>query len=286
MRARARGEGEEARADLAAVIDDFLWRALAAGFGVVMIAGPLGCFIVWRRMAYFGDSLAHSALLGIALGLLLGIDLTLGIAAGALGIALLLLALQQQRKLASDTLLGILAHAGLALGLVVLSFFETLRVDLLAYLFGDVLAVAWGDLIWIYGGGLLALAALIAIWRPLLSITAHEELARAEGVPVLAVHLVFVVLIAMVIATAMKIVGVLLITSLMIIPAATARGFARSPEQMAIGAVLAGALSVLLGLGGSLAWDTPSGPSVVVAALLLFVASLLPAGVARLARRA
>lgn len=268
------------------MIDDFLWRALAAGFGVVMIAGPLGCFIVWRRMAYFGDSLAHSALLGIALGLLLGIDLTLGIAAGALGIALLLLALQQQRKLASDTLLGILAHAGLALGLVVLSFFETLRVDLLAYLFGDVLAVAWGDLIWIYGGGLLALAALIAIWRPLLSITAHEELARAEGVPVLAVHLVFVVLIAMVIATAMKIVGVLLITSLMIIPAATARGFARSPEQMAIGAVLAGALSVLLGLGGSLAWDTPSGPSVVVAALLLFVASLLPAGVARLARRA
>ena len=268
------------------MIDDFLWRALAAGFGVVMIAGPLGCFIVWRRMAYFGDSLAHSALLGIALGLLLGIDLTLGIAAGAIGLAFLLLALQQQKRLASDTLLGILAHAGLALGLVVLSFFESLRVDLLAYLFGDVLAVTSTDLLWIYGGGALALGALAVIWRPLLAITVHEELARAEGIPVLAVRLVFVVLIAVVIATAMKIVGVLLITSLMIIPAASARSLTRSPEQMALGAVLAGALAVLLGLGGSLVWDTPSGPSVVVAALLLFLASLLPAGLGRLLRGA
>ncbi len=266
------------------MIDDFLWRALAAGFGVVMIAGPLGCFIVWRRMAYFGDTLSHSALLGVALGLLLGIDPTLGIAAGAVTVALLLLAMQQQRQLASDTLLGILAHAGLALGLVVLSFFETLRLDLMAYLFGDVLAVTMGDLLWIYGGGLLALAALAVIWRPLLAITVHEDLARAEGVPVMAVRLVFVVLIAVVIATAMKIVGVLLITSLLIIPAAAARGLARSPEQMAVGAILVGGLAVALGLGGSLAFDTPSGPSVVVAALLLFLASLLPAGLSRLAR--
>ena len=266
------------------MIDDFLWRALAAGFGVVMIASPLGCFIVWRRMAYFGDSLAHSALLGIALGLLLGIDLTLGIAAGAVALALLLLALQHQRQLASDTLLGILAHGGLAVGLVVLSFFETVRVDLMAYLFGDVLAVTGADLMWIYGGGVLALGVLAAIWRPLLAITVHEDLARAEGVPVLPVRLVFVVLIAVVIATAMKIVGVLLITALMIIPAATARRFARSPEQMALGAVLAGALAVTLGLGGSLTWDTPSGPSVVVAALILFAAGLALGSIARLVR--
>ena len=165
------------------MIDDFLWRALFAGIGVVMIAGPLGCFIVWRRMAYFGDSLAHSALLGIALGLLLGIDLTIGIVAGAAGFALLLLALQQQRKLAGDTLLGILAHSGLALGLVVLSFFESLRVDLLAYLFGDVLAVNSPDLIWIYGGSTVALAVLLLIWRQLLAITVHEDLAQGRRHP-------------------------------------------------------------------------------------------------------
>jgi zinc transport system permease protein len=257
------------------MIDDFLWRALAGGLGVALVAGPLGCFIVWRRMAYFGDSLAHSALLGIAIGILLGIDATLGIIAAAVALALLLVLLQHQQRLASDTLLGIMAHSGLALGLVVLSFFEGLRIDLLSYLFGDVLAVDGVDLLWIYGGGVLALAGLALIWRPLLAITIHEDLARAEGVPVLAVRLAFVLLIAIVIAISMKIVGILLITSLLIIPAATARGFARTPEQMALLAVLAGVLSVVLGLFGSLQWDTPSGPSVVVAAMVLFALALL-----------
>ncbi|MGF1612018.1 MAG: metal ABC transporter permease [Kiloniellales bacterium] len=256
-------------------MDDFLWRALAGGLGVALIAGPLGCFIVWRRMAYFGDSLAHSALLGIAIGILLGINTTLGIIAAAVALALLLVLLQHQQRLASDTLLGIMAHSGLALGLVVLSFFEGLRIDLMSYLFGDVLAVDYADLLWIYGGGLFALAGLALIWRPLLAITIHEDLARAEGIPVLAVRLAFVLLIAIVIAIAMKIVGILLITSLLIIPAATARGLARTPEQMALLAVLAGGLSVVLGLMGSLQWDTPSGPSVVVAAMALFALALL-----------
>jgi zinc transport system permease protein len=256
------------------MIDDFLIRAFAAGFGVVLLAGPLGCFIVWRRMAYFGDSLAHSALLGVALGLILGINPTLGIAVGSVTLAVLLLLMQRQRRLASDTLLGLMSHAGLALGLVALSFFETLRIDLLAYLFGDVLAVTPADLAWIYGGGLLALLVLAAIWRPLLAITVHDDLARAEGVAVLPVRLAFVLLIAVVIAIAMKIVGILLITSLLIIPAATARRFARTPEQMAALAVVAGTLAVAGGLGGSLAFDTPSGPSVVVAAFGLFLVSL------------
>ena len=173
-----------------------------------------------------------------------------------------------------------MSHAGLALGLVALSFFETLRIDLLAYLFGDVLAVTSGDLAWIYGGGLLALLVLVAIWRPLLAITVHDDLARAEGVAVLPVRLAFVLLIAVVIAIAMKIVGILLITSLLIIPAATARRFARTPEQMAVLAVVAGTAAVAGGLGGSLALDTPSGPSIVVAAFALFLMSLA-AGVLR-----
>ena len=263
------------------MIDDFLVRALLAGFGVVFLAGPLGCFIVWRRMAYFGDSLAHSALLGIALGLVLGIDLTLGIGLASVTLAVFLLLLQRQRRLASDTLLGLMAHSGLALGLVVLSFFETLRVDLLSYLFGDILAVTTTDLAWIYAVGFLALAVLAAIWRPLLAVTVHEDLARAEGVPVLPVRLVFVLLIAVVIAIAMKIVGILLTTSLLIIPAATARRFARTPEQMALLAVAAGMAAVAGGLAGSLAWDTPSGPSMVVAAFGLFLLSLAAGGLRR-----
>lgn len=255
------------------MLDDFLLRAFVGGFGVALVAGPLGCFIVWRRMAYFGASLAHSALLGVALGFLLGINLTIGIVIASVLLALLLVLLQQQRALSSDTLLGILAHAGLALGIVVLSFFETVRIDLMSYLFGDVLAITKTDLLWIYGGGAIVLGLLATIWQPLLTITLHEELAQAEGLPVLQIQLVFMLTIAMVIAIAMKIVGVLLIVSMLIIPAAAARSFSRTPEQMAILAVVAGAASVALGLWSSLAADTPAGPSIVVAALVLFVTS-------------
>ncbi len=264
------------------MLDDFLFRAFLGGVGVALVAGPLGCFIVWRRMAYFGASLAHSALLGVALGFVLGVDPTLGIAAAAVLLALLLVVMERQRNLPSDTLLGILAHAGLALGLVVLSFFETLRVDLMGYLFGDILAVSRGDLLWIYGGGALALGVLAAIWRGLLTATLHEELAQAEGLPVVQLRLALMLTIAIVIAIAMKIVGILLIISMLIIPAATARCFARTPEQMAVLSAVAGILAVGLGLWASLQADSPAGPSIVVSATILFSLAL---ALSRLLRR-
>ena len=261
-----------------AMIEDFFLRAMIAGVGVAVVAGPLGCFVVWRRMAYFGATLAHSALLGVALGLLLGVNLTLGIAASSVAIALIVVGLQRQRMIGSDTLLGILAHSGLAIGLVALSFLAGVRVDLMAYLFGDVLAVTWADIAWIYAGGAAVLGTLVAIWRPLLLVTIDEPLARAEGTPVVALQLAFMLILAVVIAIAMKVVGVLLIVSLLIIPAASARPFARTPEAMALMAAGIGALSVVGGLYGSLAWDTPSGPSIVVAATVLFALALLIGG--------
>ena len=261
-------------------VDDFLLRALIAGLGVALVAGPLGSFVVWRRMSYFGDALAHSALLGVGLGLLLGMNVNLGIVAVAASLALLLVFLQHQGLLATDTLLGILAHSALSLGLVALSLMEGVRVDLMGYLFGDILAVTPGDLVWVVGGAAAVLVSLVAIWRPLLSITVHEELARVEGVPVLAVRLGFMLLMALVIAVAMKIVGILLITSMLIIPAATGRRFARTPEQMALLGSLVGCCAVAGGLWASLHWDTPAGPSIVAAAALLFaVSTLLPCGI-------
>lgn len=257
------------------MIDDFVVRALVAAVGVALVAGPLGCFIVWRRMAYFGDSLAHSALLGVALGLVLGIAPSLGILVAALALGLGLAALERRRGLARDTLLGIMAHTGLALGLVVLALFEGVRIDLFAYLFGDVLAVGPRDLAVIWGGGAAVLAVLAAIWRPLLAATVAEDMARAEGLAVDRARLAFVVLLAAVIAIAMKIVGILLITSLLIIPAATARRLARGPEAMAGIAAGVGAIAAAGGVAGSLAWDTPTGPSIVVAAALLFVLGLV-----------
>ncbi|HKY94558.1 MAG TPA: metal ABC transporter permease [Kiloniellales bacterium] len=253
------------------MLDDFLVRALLGGIGVALVAGPLGCFVVWRRMAYFGDALAHAGFLGIALGILLGFDPILGVAATGLIVATGLLLLQRRKLLASDTALGLLAHAGLALGLVLLSFLEFLRIDLLSYLFGDLLAVSQGDLALIWGGGAVVLAVLAWLWRPLLRLTLHEELAAAEGLPVFALQLAFLLLLALVVATAMKVVGILLITALLILPAAAARRLARTPEIMAIGAAAIGSLAVGGGLWASWLWDTPSGPSIVVVALLIFV---------------
>lgn len=256
-------------------MDEFFLRALLGGLGVAALAGPLGSFIVWRRMAFFGDTLAHSALLGVALGFVLGIDLTLGIFASCIAIALLLPVWQRQRKLPGDTLLGILSHTALSLGLVTIAFLSTLRVDLLGYLFGDILAVGWRDVATIYAGGAVVMGLMIWLWRPLLSMTVHEEMARVEGVPVERVKLGFVLLLAITVAIAMKIIGMLLITSLLIIPAAAARSFARTPERMALYASLTGMLAVVLGLTASLRFDLPTGPAIVVAAAALFVLSLL-----------
>ena len=256
------------------MLDDFFVRALVGGVGVALVAGPLGCFVVWRRMSYFGDSVAHGALLGVVLGITLGIDLNAGIVVACVAFALLFLLLERQRRLASDTLLGILAHGALALGLVALGFVEAGRVDLMGYLFGDILAVSRADLLWIYGGGGAVLAATALLWRPLLAITVDEELARAEGVRAGAVRFAFTLLFALTIAIAMKVVGLLLIVALLIVPAAAARRLARSPEQMALLASVGGAASVTGGLHASLAWDTPSGPSIVVAALALFALTL------------
>ncbi|HHJ4328330.1 TPA: zinc ABC transporter permease subunit ZnuB [Klebsiella pneumoniae] len=253
---------------------DFLFYALLAGLALALVAGPLGAFVVWRRLAYFGETLSHAALLGVALGVLLELDPTLAAAFACLLLALLLSLLQGRLKLAADSLLGILAPSTLALGLVLLSLMDNVRVDLLGYLFGDLLAVGPADLPWLLGGCALVLGALLLLWRPLLAICVHEELARVEGLPVAALRLALMLLIALLVALAMKIVGVLLITALLIIPAATAQRHARSPEQMAIAASALGMLAVLGGLALSWYRDTPAGPSIVLCAGLLFLLGL------------
>jgi zinc transport system permease protein len=254
---------------------EFLIRALLGGVGVALIAGPLGSFVVWRRMAYFGDTLAHSALLGISLGILADINLNLAVVACCVLLALLLVSLQKKHLIATDTLLGIMAHSSLSLGLVAISFLPDLRIDLMSYLFGDLLAVNREDLYWIYGGGALVALLLAWLWNPLLAITVDEDLAQVEGVPVTLTRLALMLLVGIVIAVAMKVVGVLLITSLLIIPAAAARQFSDTPEKMALFASLIGCVAVCLGLLASYRWDTPAGPSVVVAAALLFSLSQL-----------
>lgn len=257
------------------MLDDFLFRAFLGGIGVAIITGPLGCFVVWRRLAYFGDTLSHSALLGVALAILLEVNVMLAVFVISVLMGLALLMLRQVAPLSSDALLGLLAHSTLAIGLIALSFMTWVRVDLLGFLFGDVLAINQFDLLVIGLGGTVVLLVLKLIWRPLFAATVSPEIARAEGLHPERAEVIFMILMASVIAISMKIVGVLLITALLIIPAAAARCFSRSPEQMAVFAVLIGILSVIIGLKSSLTWDTPAGPSIVAALLLLFLVSTL-----------
>lgn len=258
------------------MFDDFFLRAILAGIGLAITTGPLGCFVIWRRMAYFGDTMAHSALLGVALSLLLSLNLMVSVFVVAAMVSLLLLVLQKRQALSADALLGILSHSTLAIGLVLVAFMSWVRIDLIAFLFGDILAVTTADIAVVWGGGALVLALIAWLWRPLLAATVNAELAEAEGLHPERARLAFMLLMALVIAIAMKIVGIMLITSLLIIPAAAARRFSTTPEVMAILASLIGAVAVVLGLFGSLTYDTPSGPSIVVAALILFLFSLLP----------
>lgn len=258
------------------MLDDFFVRALLGGIGVAIVAGPIGCFILWRRLAYFGDTLSHSALLGVAMALLLELNITLSVFIICLIVSLLLLLLQKRASLSSDALLGLLAHATLAVGLVVLAFMTWVRVDLMGFLFGDILAVSKSDITLIWLGGLVVLAGLLSIWRRLFAATVNYDLAKAEGAKPDFTNFIFMALVAAVIAVSMKLVGVLLITALLIIPAATARRFSTSPEHMAITAAVIGSLSVIVGLNGSLQWDTPAGPSIVVAALAGFIISVMP----------
>lgn len=258
------------------MLDDFFVRALLGGIGVAIVAGPIGCFILWRRLAYFGDTLSHSALLGVAMALLLELNITLSVFIICLIVSLLLLLLQKRASLSSDALLGLLAHATLAVGLVVLAFMTWVRVDLMGFLFGDILAVSKSDITLIWLGGLVVLAGLLSIWRRLFAATVNYDLAKAEGAKPDFTNFIFMALVAAVIAVSMKLVGVLLITALLIIPAAAARRFSTSPEHMAITAAVIGSLSVIVGLNGSLQWDTPAGPSIVVAALAGFIISVMP----------
>lgn len=253
----------------------YLYPALFAGLGVAFMAGPLGAIMVWRRLAYFGDTLSHSGLLGVTLALVLHLNVTLGVALIALLVAGILLYWQKKLLVASDALLGILSHVSLALGLITLSFFQSVQVDVLGFLYGDILAVSWHDVAFVYIGGIFVTILLIALWPSLLRIIIDADLAQVEGVPVEKIQKIYVVLLAIVVAIAIKIVGVLLITALLIIPAAAARVRAKTPEQMAIGASIIGMLAVFLGLLSSHVWDIPTGPAIVMGATILLLARIL-----------
>ena len=256
------------------MLDDFFIRALIAGIGIALVAGPLGCFVIWRRLSFFGDTLSHSALLGVTLALSFDINIALSVFFVSSAVALVLLKLQKTTNLPGDALLGLLAHSSLAVGLVVISFLSFIRFDIMGLLFGDILAVAPNDIFIIWIGGVLILLVLKIIWKPLFASTVNYELAEAEGMNPARVNAIFTILMAAIIAISIKMVGLLLITGMLIIPAAMARNLSNNPVQMVVYSVIGGLLSVIVGLFASLELNSPSGPSIITAALVFFILSL------------
>ena len=257
------------------MFDDFFIRALVAGLGVAIVTGPLGCFVVWRRLSYFGDTLAHSALLGVTMAYSFQFNIALSVFIISSIIAIILIQLQKKTNLPGDALLGLLAHSSLAVGLVVIGFLTFIRFDIMGLLFGDILAVTLNDIIIIWFGGALILIILKLIWRPLFASTVNYELAEAEGLNPDRAKAIFTILMAAIIAISIKIVGLLLITGMLIIPAAMARNISNNPQQMVVLSIVGGLLSVMIGLFSSLEFNTPSGPSIITAALILFCFSLI-----------
>ena len=255
--------------------DSFMLYALAAGIALALVVGPLGSVVVWRRMAYFGDTLAHAALLGVALAIAAEQLPMLGVGLVGVLLAVLLFWLEKQGDLSTDTLLGILSHSALALGLIVLSVIQAqgFNINLMSYLFGDLLAVGVFDLVLMYGSVVIILLVFSQILSPLISISVNEELARIDGIAVEKIRFIFMILLALVIAVALKVVGILLITALLIIPAATARLYSKSPKQMVMVSVFVAIAAVVIGLLASLGWDFPTGPAIVVSASFLFFVS-------------
>ena len=257
------------------MLDDFFIRALLAGIGVALVTGPLGCFVVWRRLSYFGDTLSHSALLGVTLAYSLEFNIAFSVFIISALIALILTNLQKKTNLPGDALLGLLAHSSLAVGLVVIGFLSFIRFDIMGLLFGDILAVNVNDIITIWIGGAIILLVLKLIWKSLFASTVNYELAEAEGLDPDKAKAIFTILMAAIIAISIKMVGLLLITGMLIIPAAMARNMSNSPKQMILFSVIGGLLSVIIGLFTSLEFNTASGPSIIAASLFLFILSLL-----------
>jgi len=263
------------------MLDDFIMRAALAALGTGIAAGLLGCFVVWRRLAYFGDATAHAAILGVALALALGTSALTGVLGISLIMALLLSALAG-RQLGHDSILGVLAHTALALGLVIVSLLQGIRIDLSAWLFGEILAVGKSDLALIWSGTGLIAALLIWRWQNLLTATLSPDLAHASGISPKREELILTLALALVVAVAIKVVGALLIGALLIIPASAARPLARTPETMAAMAAGIGALSGVGGIYISARADTPAGPTIICVAAGIFLITLLTRNLTRL----
>ncbi|MBI4497804.1 MAG: metal ABC transporter permease [Chloroflexi bacterium] len=249
-------------------------RALMAGTVAGLLCPAIGVFLVLRRYSLMADSLAHISLAGVAIGLLLGLYPVATALLVAIGAAVLIEWLRTERHVYGEATLAMFLSGGLALALILLSLGRGLTVDLFSFLFGSIIAVSPADVWTITGLGLLLAGLITLLYKELVYVTFDEESARVGGLPVRALNFLLVVMAAVTVSLAMRVVGVLLVGALMVIPVVSALQVARSFRAVLVTSMGLGVLAVLSGLLAAYYLDLAAGGAIVLAALLIFAATL------------
>jgi zinc transport system permease protein len=253
----------------------FIQRALIASVMVGILCPFIGNFVVLRKMSFFSDAIAHAAFAGIAAGLLLGIDMSISSVAVAVLIALIIAFLSEKTALSHDTVIGIAFSGAIAAGLLIIGMMKGYRADLFTFLFGDILAITGADLFLIFIVGVLTILILLIFFKPFLQITFNRDLARVEGINVRLFEYMLFIIIAVVVTISLKIIGIILVTSLLIVPAAAAKNIASSMKRLFMISCLFGVVSGIVGLVGSVYLDTASGPTIVMVSIVIFFLTML-----------
>jgi len=255
----------------------FMRRALIAGVIVGVLASYYGVFVVQRRLSFLGVGLSHAAFGGVALGLLLQINPIWTALPFTVAVALGITAVTHVGTVSGDTAIGVFFSAALAIGVVLLTFKQSYTTDAFTYLFGSILAVRPVDL-WILGGIAFLAMGSLPLWGRWAYATFDRDLARADGVPVDRDDYVLATLLAVTIVAAVKVVGIVLAAAFFVIPAAAARLLTGTFRGMTILAVGVGACTAVLGLGGSYAFDLPSGAAIILVQAVVFGGAVLIGG--------
>lgn len=255
----------------------FIGQGVIALLVLSFLTAPMGCFLIWRRMSFFGATLAHSALLGAVIGLLLGVGVFVGVMGFTALLACLLTWWLQNQRLANDTVLAMIAHLTLAIGVVAISLMDNLRIDLMAYLFGDVLSISRPVFYQIVAVCIVSAIALRVFWRGFVNLAVQPDIAQVEGYRTTVLSFCFVLFLSITISVGMVTVGALLIVSMLIIPAATARLIANQLKTMVFAAWIFTVISIISGMVAAYYVDLPAGPMVVIASGGLFVLAYLSA---------
>ncbi|MFH0830834.1 MAG: metal ABC transporter permease [Parcubacteria group bacterium] len=253
---------------------DIFLRALAVGLLIALAAGSLGTMVVIRRMSFFADAIAHASLTGIALGVLLQIDPLWAAIVFSLAVGLGIAWLARRNTLALDTIIGVFYSTAVALGVIIIGGLKGIRIDLESFLFGDILAVSRVDLV---VAAVLVVVVLVVfgfILGPLVQLALNRDLARVQGVKVNLYEILFMSLMALMVAVGIKLVGIVLIGPLLIMPAAAAKNVSRSLLGMLVLSLILALVGVVAGMYGSVWLASPVGPTIVVAMAVLFGLSL------------